>query len=113
MSEQVEHVGKDAARCNDWSRSGRCESAFAEAWRETNNPPHFLNRGIGTLAWLLKTDYVTPIHELDDRLRFTGEVTQEEATAAASAIQWLGTNCGTCWLEETLKKCGGRIVWDR
>lgn len=24
-------------------------------------------------------------------------------------IQWLGTTCGFCWLEETLKACGWRL----
>lgn len=88
----VEHIGKDSRRCKMDGGSGEKESIFAEAWRETNNPPRYLNHGVGTLQWLLHSEYVNPEHAWDDGLRWNGEVTQEEATVAATVIQWLGTN---------------------
>lgn len=86
------------------------EKIFSDKWKSTNHPPSFLNRGMGTLLWLVcsrpsKSDtFFAPSHEIYRHL------TQPEATAAASAIQWLGSNCGWCWLEDCIRACGFDIV---
>lgn len=36
-------------------------------------------------------------------------LTDRECAIAASAIQWLGTNVGWCWLEETLEESGWEL----
>lgn len=106
----VIHEGAEKHRCDllhdGWLNK---EKIFAEKWRATNNPSPFLNRGRGTLEWLLCT-------KVEGKGQFPGQrtvqhrhLTQEEATAAASAIQWLGTNCGWCWLEECLRECDMHI----
>jgi hypothetical protein len=106
----IQHVGKHADRMEHPCQSTDREKAFADAWSATNNPPEFLNYGLGTLDYLL---HVTegPVTEeslgiWDHRLTRTGNLTQEEATAAATVMQWLGTNVGFCMLEEALKACG-------
>lgn len=99
--DRVRHVGKHARRYTYPCEQSSREQVLAEEWQKTNNPPSFLNGGIGTLEWLLCTD---------EKQRLVRELTPEEATAVASAIQWLGTNCGWCWLEDTVEKCGYRIV---
>lgn len=109
----VVHESKEKERCEHahpgWLNK---EKVFADKWLATNNPPSFVNGGVGTLTWLLcsrasKTPSFFNGYEIDHHL------TQEEATAAASAIQWLGTSCGWCWLEECIRDCGFDVVQRR
>lgn len=88
------------------------EKIFADKWKQENDPPPFLNSGIGILTHLLcsrpaKFPSIPGGHEIYCHL------TQEEATAAASAIQWLGSNCGWCWLEDCIRACGFDVVMRR
>lgn len=108
----VVHEGADKDRCNHRSPGWfNREKLFADKWLETNAPPAFMNGGRGTLEWLLCTQFTKD--ELGNHQRFYRHLTQPEATAAASAIQWLGTNCGWCWLEECIRACGCDIVQRR
>jgi hypothetical protein len=101
----VKHEGKNKQRCDLRGRGWlNKETVFARKWDEANHPPSFLNSGRGTLEWLLCAEYRTGA--LGSGEYFARDLTQPEATAAASAIQWLGTNVGWCWLEETLRECG-------
>ena len=95
----VRHVGLHASRLSH-PCSAR-EEAFAKRWRKENDPPSFLNHGVGVLDHLL---YLSPEQD-----RFTGESTPREEQVAATVIQWLGTNCGFSFLEEALKDCGFTI----
>lgn len=105
----VVHEGAEKERCNHthegWFNK---EKVFAEAWKKANDPPGFLNGGNGVLLLLLCT--MPANAPWGPGYRISRHLTQEEATAAASAIQWLGTNCGWCWLEETIRDCGFDIV---
>jgi hypothetical protein len=96
---KASHVGKYANRLNH--PVADMERAFAAKWDETNNPPPFLNRGIGTLQHLLCSD-------MDGR-NIERELTAEEITAAATVVQWLGTNCGFSWLRSCLAYCGYKV----
>lgn len=94
-SKKIQHVGVSAHRL----KSNPMEKVFAEAWKERNDPVSY--RPIGTLQTLLcsKGDGI-----------IERELTQEEATAAATVIQWLGSPVGFSWLRQTLentKKFGG------
>lgn len=102
---KIKHVGLHARRLRDKGFSGMRERVFAEAWEKENSPPSFLNGGAGASQWLMHGDGVTPYAN--------GELTQEEATVAATVVQWLGTSCGFSFLEETLKKAGYTVSWDR
>lgn len=93
---KIKHVGLHANRLNH--PCSVKEEAFARRWRNENSPPAYINSGRGVLDHLL---YHSP-----DQRSFTGESTEREETIAASVIQWLGTNVGWCFLEETIEDCG-------
>lgn len=93
---KIKHVGLHANRINH--PCSQKEAAFASHWRHENEPPVYINSGRGILDHLL---YMSP-----DQQQFTGESTEREESVAASVIQWLGTSCGWCFLESTLKDCG-------
>lgn len=103
VESRVVHQGRAFARTEgDWHHA-KLEAVFAKAWKITNHPPSFLNGGYGTLQWLLCSDGASSP---------TRAVTQEEATVAATVIQWLGTPCGFDWLMQTVKSGGYHVVRD-
>ena len=125
---RVKHIGKSANRLNlrvpGWVNK---ERVFSREWIKENRPASYLNGGIGTLRWLLapEADHRFPltipasdatVQRCRTDLRFPPfpltipEVTQAEATAAASVVQWLGSNCGWSFMEECIRKCGYRIT---
>lgn len=102
------HVGRWHLRTKDDCHRGNIEKIFSDAWEEAQNPPDFLNYGVGVLTHLLCAS--PKGHDLMGRPIFDRDsATQEEATAAATTIQWLGSNVGFCWLCETLKKAGYEV----
>jgi len=72
------------------------EAIWLRFWQIENNPPPFLNSGIG------------PLEHIVDR-----EPTEDEKAVACGIMQWFGTNCGHCFIEETLRAQGYRLVYDR
>jgi len=64
------------------------EKAFAEAWEKENK------RAVGhsLLDWLLAADPNNP----------KGEVSQRDATVAATIVQWLGTHVGQNFLRKVM-----------
>ena len=94
--EVIQHVGNRPYR----QATNPLEKIFADRWNIENNPPDFVNGGHGVLAHSLCS-------EGDGRI--TRDLTQDEATIAATVIQWLGSPCGFGWLEETLKACGYKL----
>ena len=71
------------------------EQVFAEAWDEQQ-------RRHSTLEWLLCAS--------EDQQIQVRDLTQLEATCAATLIQWLGSPVGWAWLQDTLASVGTRIV---
>lgn len=68
------------------------EKRFSENWEEVNTR--------NALAWLM-----------GDGSKMT-TITQAEATAAAAAIQWLGSPIGQCFLARVLKSDEAKhFVW--
>jgi hypothetical protein len=82
------------------------ERIFSEAWEDENEPRRYLNFGHGILQDLFFERVphwpFTPVA--------THRITRRERMVTATAIQWLGSNCGWCWLEKTLRKCGYMLV---
>ncbi len=80
------------------------EKAFHLNWLHENRPVPFVNNGNGTLSDLFseysKKHKLNPFIEISDR----------ERTIVATAIQWLGSNVGWGFLENTLKDCGFKII---
>lgn len=72
------------------------EALWLRFWQIENNPPSCVNYGLGTLEHILQR-----------------EPNEDEKAAVAGVIQWFGTNCGHCFLEETLRASGYRLIHDR
>lgn len=104
---KIQHVGRYDRRRKDGSPSGDREEAFIKLWDKENNPPSWLNGGIGILEHLLHRE--TDASAMDHR-RFNGDLTQEEATNAATVVQWLGTSCGWDFLRQCVEACGHDLV---
>lgn len=66
------------------------EKVFAEAWVEMN----MVVSGNGLLDHILAEDPNKP----------KGEVSQRDATVAATVIQWLGSPVGQCFLRDAMEK---------
>lgn len=108
------HMSYEAHRLigdDDFTR--RWERAFAWAWMRQNHPHmnHGINGGHGILADLIGFDM--------SRIAVAGQrnfhpvrwpITRRETRAAATVVQWLGTNCGRGFLHEVLRTVGHRIV---
>jgi len=77
------------------------EKAFADHWEKENEPITGLNHGNGILQDLMldRTYDVCGYKEVD-------WLTNKERQVAATAIQWLGTNCGFNFLQGVLKSAG-------
>lgn len=78
---------------------GDLEKAFADEWERENKKSPGLNYGHGLLQDLMfcgSTYFARAVHW----------VTPVERWIAATVIQWLGTNCGFCFLCTCLEKCG-------
>lgn len=82
---KIKHVGHCA---NRMERNPR-EKVFAEEWAKQQAQGQ-------TLEWLL---CMSPDQRVQKR-----EITQAEATCAATLIQWLGSPVGGNWLDDTLAK---------
>jgi hypothetical protein len=71
------------------------EALWLKMWQIENNPPSWLNNGVGPLEHVLMRP-----------------PTDAEKTAVAAVIQWFGSNCGHCFIEEALKHAGYRLRFD-
>lgn len=93
---EIEHTGVHDYRC-DYAPGPvnptyvNAERLFREHWREENKRRPGVNCGLGSLELLLN-----PVlgHEVQ-----CPEITQRDATVAATVIQWLGTSCGNGFLD--------------
>lgn len=97
-----------ANRSNDYARTQHNprEAAFAAAWEKENEPCNHINYGNGILQDLFCTGSRFGIQGVTA----TKVLTDDERMVTATAIQWLGTNCGWCFLEEVVNKCGYKLV---
>lgn len=92
MSTQIEHRG-----INWKSRSDRVrERVLSDLWAEVNQRAHGFNGGGGTLELIL---YKGPNSDPMSIFVSVAEITQRDATVAATVIQWLGSNCGRDFLD--------------
>jgi hypothetical protein len=79
-------------------KNGDLEKAFADAWENSNTGRNQVN-----LQQLFYTG-----HGFSQRCEHV--VTRSERYVTATAIQWLGTNCGFAFLCSALDKCGYRVM---
>lgn len=90
---EIIHEGK----CEHRLASNPREAIFARKWKEQQSASK-------TLQWLL---CASPDQNTQDR-----ELTQAEATCAATLMQWLGSPVGFMFLEETLSHAGYQLTRD-
>lgn len=102
----IQHVGLHRQRlaypCEQTTR----ERAFAEAWERANDEHH---RYLYELSLVGEHD---PSTIFGDKRTPAFPLTQDTATAAATVVQWLGSNVGFSFLEEALRVAGYRIAKD-
>lgn len=93
-----------------WERTnwkgGEPEKIFYQQWKKENIPFPWLNQGQGILQNLFAISPQKWYHGYGWKLI----INKRDRYIVATVIQWLGTAVGWCWLEETLRKCGYRIV---
>lgn len=94
-----QHRGLHIDRTIGEFAQARRERALSTMWEQVNIPSPGVNNGRGVLEGIL---------------RFREEpfvpITQRDATVAATAIQWLGTNVGFSYLETALRDAGYKLV---
>ena len=78
------------------------EKAFHDKWLEINEPKRGFNYGHGTLQDLF----------FDQKGKCLVELTKRDREIVATVIQWLGSNIGFSFLQETLKEVGYKIEVD-
>lgn len=83
------------------------EKAFHDQWQQENAPVSGVNHGHGILQDLFI--------ESDSPFGFTRKavelINDRDRMIVATVIQWLGSNCGMCFLGEALERFGARIVY--
>jgi hypothetical protein len=99
----AEHVGIDAERCEHNPR----EAAFQKHWMKQNEINPGVNSGHGILQGLF-TKVENPFSLMSKTTVI--QLNARDRQVAATAIQWLGSNCGFAFLQETLKDCGYNIT---
>lgn len=71
------------------------EAIWLKFWQIENSPSFSVNYGIGPLEGVLQR-----------------KPTAQEKAAVAGVLQWFGTNCGHCFIQDTLKACGYLVKYD-
>jgi hypothetical protein len=84
------------------------EKAFYEQWLQENAPVAGVNCGHGILQDLFIESELTGFNR-----KVIEEISNRDRMIVATVIQWLGSNCGMCFLGEALEKFGARIVYDK
>lgn len=74
------------------------ENAFAAEWSKENTPVHGTNLGGGILQDLVCRSLPSPF------------LSNRERQIAATAIQWLGTNCGRAFLWEVNRRSNNALI---
>ena len=85
---------------------GDREKIFYKQWKRENVKRVWINQGQGILQNLFHIQPQKWYHAYGWKVI----INKRDRYIVATVMQWLGTNCGWCWLEETLRKCGYRIV---
>jgi len=87
------------------------EKAFHDNWLHENAPISHINHGHGILQDL----FIETTGSFSILLggKMIEEINNRDRMIVATVIQWLGTNCGMAFLEETLNDFGARIVYDK
>ena len=102
---KIRHEGLHADRLKP-GRDNPREVAFANQWSYENDG----GSGGNILACLLVNDHGDLTSVLSDKIERLAPFDQQSASVAATVVQWLGSNVGWCFLQESLARCGYEIV---
>jgi hypothetical protein len=94
---KIKHVGISAYRLRPSLNNPR-EVVFAEQWADRNENKSYRRHGV--LEVLIASQSDGGVFR---------NITQVEATTAATVVQWLGSPVGFEFLEDCLNKCGYRL----
>jgi hypothetical protein len=100
---KVDHVGIHVHRLRLDQNNPR-ENAFAEEWAQENRRSDLLRE-------LMLVGSYSPLVSVHDTRVPAFRITQRDATIVATVVQWLGSNIGLSFLEESLKRVGYHIGW--
>ncbi len=81
------------------------EQAFHDQWQQENAPVAGINNGHGILQDL----FINRGESFASR-RVVEEINNRDRMIVATVIQWLGSNCGMCFLNEALARFNSHIV---
>lgn len=81
------------------------EQAFHDHWKKINKPESSINNGNGILQDLFIDAPMTAATPS----KVIHKITTIERRIVATVIQWLGSNIGFSFLEDSLKQCGYKI----
>lgn len=85
------------------------ENSLSEHWQKENIKRGGINYGQGILQDLFFETIGNPLNILSREVCHL-KITNRDRLISATVIQWLGTNCGFCFLKESLSKAGYDIV---
>ncbi len=85
------------------------ENALSSHWKSENKKNRGVNFGYGILQDLFIEHLGSPFNLMSPQ-RCLLKITNRDRLIAATVVQWLGTNCGFCFLREALAKAGYEIV---
>lgn len=83
------------------------ENSFSKKWKEEQNRTN-INHGHGVLQDL----FINPSGSMFKNDEAITKITDRDRLIVATVVQWLGSNCGMCFLNEVLSDSGYRIVRD-
>ena len=83
------------------------ENSLSKNWKEEQKRKN-INHGQGILQDL----FITPSGSMIKNDKAITKITDRDRLIVATVIQWLGTNCGMCFLNEAMNEAGYRIVPD-
>lgn len=85
------------------------EQAFHDQWKKENIPMYGFNHGHGTLQDLFFESNPNILSPVSTGKRIL-DINSRDRKIVATVIQWLGSNCGMCFLGEALDRFGHKIV---
>jgi hypothetical protein len=98
------------------NRENPREVAFAEKWKQENEP----SRNLDLLALLFRVPCSRDDPACVNSLGLgamggycklpIGEPTERDRIVASTLVQWLGSNVGFGFIQEAIEKCGYKIV---
>lgn len=81
------------------------ENSLSRNWQKEQKRKN-INHGHGILQDL----FVNPSGNMFKNDEAITKITDRDRLIVATVIQWLGTNCGMCFLNEAMNEAGYRIV---